>query len=171
MTQKEALKNIIETFEDKKLAYAFVFKWLEDINWHSENTLLSEKLDKYEMQYLDNLEVVYMATHEGEYSHDFVKKLIADDLELQKVKAKFEDDNSEGYFNYRGNSFSRVKLYDYAKTNYYKAFNYIFGWGMDASDWGSTSGQAFVDEIVEIIEPIFKEKEEKEEAYRRAYSD
>ena len=130
-----------------------------------------EKLSKYDMQYLENMELVYIATHEGEYSHDFVKKLIQEDTELQKVKAHFDDDTSEGYAYYRNMPFSRVMLYEYSKTNFYRAFNYIFGWGMNTSEWGSTSGQAFVDEIVEIIEPIFKEKEATARAYRQAYYD
>jgi hypothetical protein len=163
MTQKEAIKNIVETFDDRRLAYQFIFNWLEDINWHRENTILSEQLNKHDFRYLDALERLYQATHQGNYAHQYIVDLLANDLELAGALVDIE--NKRVAF-YRGYRFDSEHLHEFDKTQFYRAFNYIWGWGITTADWVKTSGPEFVDEVIELVEPIFKEKAAYDKAMR-----
>lgn len=167
MTQKEALKNMIETFDSERFAIKFVCEWLQDINWHSECALLWGKVCSADQDFLDNLEMVHMATQgAGHYSESYIKELRADP---DMMKAVADYDAGADYIRYKGYHFTREQLREIAKTNYYLPFNYAFGWGLCdcgvENGWQFDRGEDFVNELLAIIKPIFEDKESTRRAY------
>ena len=50
MTQKQAIKVILQAFDIKCAKYVFLTEWLTDINWHAESALLTEYIPEEEIK-------------------------------------------------------------------------------------------------------------------------
>ena len=42
MTQKQGLQNLMQSIDNREARYILVMNWLEDINWHTECSILNE---------------------------------------------------------------------------------------------------------------------------------
>lgn len=52
LTQKQALKNLLELIESNPCRYLLISNWLEDINWHTENKMFWSEVPQYAREYL-----------------------------------------------------------------------------------------------------------------------
>lgn len=133
MTQKQAIKTMLETaFELPHFRLVFISKWLEDINWHSENRMLYNKVAKPYQDFMDDAERYEFGTNPGDMNYEDGSKTI---WLCRRYGLRFE----------------RAMLnYEIKKTNFYAAINMLYGWGLDNS-WDSTTGEKFVDELIEMV--------------------
>ena len=149
ITQKEALKNILETMPNEMIRYQAVFNWLEDINWHTEARILAEKLNEYQIKELEAMEELDYILNSNNYCDQF----IAEFKEQHPEAVKAVEKATNGIYFYRGYDFSRSQMFDFKTAQtFYKTFNQIFGWGMNSEDWGCTHGDLLVAELVRLIE-------------------
>jgi len=125
LSQKEALENLLESFDGalvRPLRLLFLSYWLEDINWHTENRLLWEM----------TAEGVTKAAQEIADRTNEINGL----TDPRMTIAGYPCDRS-------------MLVYDLKKVNYYHAFNIIFGWGLDNS-FVKTQGPELVDELMRM---------------------
>ena len=176
MTQKEAIKNIIESMDNRLCSIIFVSNWLEDINWHSENTMLVEKLSKEQTDKWEVMRNLNYIIHSSNYSDVFVDEFKqTEEAKLYIEAVRYTKENkANGYWvrlNRWNNFISKDEMFSYNKAEtFYNCFNYIWGWGITTPDWVSGgSGQKFVDELWEMITNHYDEKEKQDELTRRAY--
>lgn len=66
MTQKQGLKNVLDSISNTYLKYRFIYEWLEDINWHPEARLIAERHLTDE----DNRRYQYHTQHLTERPHE-----------------------------------------------------------------------------------------------------
>lgn len=177
MTQKEAIKNLIQTFNNKFNAKVFISNWLEDMNWHTENGLFCETFTEEENRKYEQLTNINYIYSSSKYSQEFVDnfkqtepgKAIVEAIREAKENKRDRIYLKDGRFPY---SFTFNQLHDFNKAEtFYTCFNYIWGWGTIPSEWLSgASGQKFVDELLEMINTYFDKKEVDDEATREAYA-
>lgn len=133
-----------------------VSNWLEDINWHKENTELMQTYkfrNQIKMQMLETLN--YLTHKYSNYSTQFIQEL---EVHLQKT-GEYElymellraiTERGRGVM--KGEMIDRDDVYQYARTMSYSQFSYMFGWGIDGADWTSKGhGSEFVKELFEVI--------------------
>lgn len=150
-TQKQSLKNLIEHLPSD-FRFILISEWLEDINWHSEHSLLVEK---YRFRNGDKMDWLYnmrFANDPASYSYEYVTK------ELKNIKPELLTqlaDVKKGEKIIIGHdiiSSSDLSNWQFATRNY-QPFSYIYGWGIDNDGWNSKgTGEEFVNELLEIIE-------------------
>lgn len=152
MTQKQALANICESIDWKPARYNLVFEWLEDINWHSEAGMLSEKISNIEMEELHLLDAFDYALRPSNYSHSYVESIKDKLTGFNDAVAEYHRGDYGGLIKLNDKVFSKSQIYDYQKKDFYRALSYIWGWGLTTSDWKATQGEDFVNELVAVIE-------------------
>lgn len=168
-TQKELIKNAIGGLHPVARKY-FIYAWLEDINWHSENTKFCERnFTKEENDQCSGLELLMIALHPSSYSKGFVNDHAAD---LVVYKDAYIKAGEHGLVHFPNGTYATPTLVRDFKTamEFQKALSYMTGWGINGDGWDATSGEAFVMELEGILMGFIKEDEEKEkvaEAYRR----
>lgn len=154
ITQKDALKNILETIDSHWVRYNAVINWLEDINWHRECSLLSERVPKMCVDELKTMEKFNYVLNQSNYDQDFVNEFIKENplvvrsIDLAKINA--------GYYSYGGYIFTRSQIADFNKSEtFFRVFNNIFGWGLQLDGWTSNGqGEEFVNELVQLLDEI-----------------
>lgn len=132
MNQKEAVQNILNGLESKHTRYYFLYKWLEDINWHSENNLLWESLSEIEREIITDLE-----------KWEFNKHPQNDELSTGAIIHLGKWMLSMGSLNY-----------EIKKTNYYNALNMIYGWGINNDAFEHSQGPRFVAELMTMVNNV-----------------
>lgn len=154
ITQKEALKNIIESIDDEVIRTHAIYEWLEDINWHTEARLLSETLTKYQSAMLDNLQTVDYILNPRNYCDEFINQFETENPTIRTDIRK----QSNGLVFYKDYVFDRSKLSDFRTAkSFYRTFNLIFGWGINGDDWQCTHGDLLVAELLTMLKKINKE--------------
>lgn len=165
VTQKQAILNIIETMDSEACMYQFLSNWLEDINWHTENTKLIQSLPDGVKKRADDMEELDYIIHSGNYSKSFVEVFKVNNPETVKA---VEQGNDNG-IHYKGSFYSRNTLDDFRKAQqFYSPLCYIYGWGIITADWTSGgSGDEFVAELKAMVQTIIDEKERVRNSYNR----
>lgn len=152
MTQKEALTNLMEGLtHDFRLL--LVFNWLEDINWHTEAALLAKTpyRDNEGMEWLEKVRCAFNpAGYSYSYSQEQIAALapyeLADVSEILQGKLICPKGAPHSMINN-----NTVYQFRRAET-WYQPLSYIYGWGIQSSDWTSKGlGAPFVEELLEII--------------------
>lgn len=160
MTQKEALQNLINSFDNELMAKLFVYNWLEDINWHSEASRFEEYINDYDKQELEDLKDINIVLNPSSYDYTYVSEFIDDKSNVYLVDAvKKARENKTSYviYNDATYSLSLVREFNKAETMY-QTFNYIFGWGTNNNEWNSKGiGIEFVMELLDMIKTHFEE--------------
>lgn len=168
-TQKELIKNAISHLHPVARKY-FIYAWLEDINWHSENKLFVDRnFTKEENDQCSGLEMLMIALHPRSYSKGFVD---SNAEELIKYNNAANKAGERGLIHFPNGTYASQDLVRDFKTaqEFQKALSYMTGWGINGDGWEATSGEAFVMELEAILMGFIKEDIEKEkvaEAYRR----
>lgn len=168
-TQKELIKNAISSLHPVARKY-FVYAWLEDINWHSENQKFCEKhISKEEDDQCSALEMLMIALHPRSYSKGFVD---SNAEELIKYNNAANKAGEHGLVHFPNGSYVTQDLVrDFKKAqNFQQALSYMTGWGINGDGWTGTSGDDFLKDLDEMFAEFDKADEEKEkhaEAYRR----
>lgn len=158
LNQRELFITMLDNLNNRASVWHFVTSWLEDINWHSENTLLLEHITKEDKAEIDRLQMQHYAHYSQNYSEEFIQSLQLNEefMEAKKFGNKYNDD-----------------LYEFDKANqFYGVMSKLTGWGFNTNDWYCTSSQKLVDDLLSLINNRLKEIEdiEKEkEATRQAY--
>jgi len=148
ITQKQALKNVLETIGNEVIRYQAVFNWLEDINWHTEARMIGEKLSKEQIAELDVMEELDYILNSNNYDQDYIRQFKEDHPEAVKAV----NNAGNGLIQYKGYIFNRSELLDFKTAQeFYKTFNQIFGWGMQTDGWSCTQGDLLVAELVEVL--------------------
>jgi len=165
VTQKQAILNIIETMDSEPCMYQFLSNWLEDINWHGENTKLIQSLPDGVKKRADDMEELDYIIHSGNYSKTFIAEFIATHPET--VRAVEEGDGNGIHYN--GSFYSRNTLDDFRKAQqFYSPLCYIYGWGITTTDWTSGgSGDEFVAELQSMVKSIIDEKDKVRNSYNQ----
>ena len=173
MTQKQAVKNIIEAFDNRLIAKHFISNWLEDINWHTENGLLGDSFTKEDDIKIEALSELNCILNSSDYSESYIDEFKETETGKKAQEAiNYAKTYKSDIFHYRGYGFSKNMLFEFRRAEaFYICLNYIFGWGIDTTDWTSGgSGKAFVDELLEMVNSLFDKKEKEAEANRKAYA-
>ena len=123
MTQKEALKTLLNSLDSLEYKYLFLLEWLEDINWHGENKMLWEKIDPRNQELINAL------------------------LEYKPKKNQFIDRNITLACKLYGREILNHNL---GLVDFHRAISYIFGWGLDKS-FTNTQGAELVEELEAMI--------------------
>lgn len=149
MTQKEALKRALE-YNTHIAKIAFVLEWLEDINWHTERSILVERLTAGEVAKLTLLERLNVLAQPQQYNETW-----RNDPEVKAEIAKhgeaYERLKAVGLLTYDDAAVTKQELQDYGVAHgSYSFFSKLWGWGLDNS-WADCNGEKLVDELVEII--------------------
>jgi hypothetical protein len=155
MTQKQALANLLRTISWKPARYQLVSNWLEDINWHTENGMLCDRVPDVHKEMLEKLQHFDYASRPCKYSYQFIQGLkIKGELdEYKQAVEQFNTGSYNGGVIIEHELFDRMSIYDFQKAqDSYSVFACIFGWGLKTKEWGNTSGIAFVLELIDIIE-------------------
>ncbi len=150
MTQKQAVANILQTINWKPARYQLVMNWLEDINWHTENAMIAEKLTESEAKTLNLLEEFDYALRPSNYSYSFIQ----DHKEELKKYDKSVDDYHKSIPAHLGDIYlGGNEISDFHNAqDLYRGLSYIWGWGLTTTDWKDTQGKAFTDELLEVID-------------------
>lgn len=150
MTQKEALKNLaVGLPHDIRLL--LVSNWLEDINWHRENGILMEKHSFIQPKKMAVLEILNYLMREYNFYAPFIKQLKENlekegKLEMYELTVKKIVAGESVYLD--SHTYDVQDLANYARTNWYQAFSYMYGWGINSKDWNSEGkGEAFAEEL------------------------
>ena len=56
MTQKQAVKNIIDSISESAFKKLFLFEWLQDINWHTETQMILDSMNAEEKRIVEKYE-------------------------------------------------------------------------------------------------------------------
>lgn len=150
MTQKEIIKEAMNGMAPLAKAY-LVCNWLEDINWHTECHKVAEKqLSDEDMLTIESLEKMDMAVNSGRYSVEYLKEHAA---ELNQYRTAYFTAKNDLILVPGINRYvSRSLVSDFMRAaSFAPALSYIMGWGLKTSDWKATAGDAFVEEVIEII--------------------
>jgi len=154
MTQKQALKSLLDTafgVSNKNFKLVFITKWLEDINWHMENKIVWNRLGKHQQKFIEVIDDYEFGDSEDGMKHGTNKEVVLG-----------------GPYGFR---FTRDMLnYEIKKTNFYSAFSMIYGWGIDNS-FEHTTGEKFVDELLELLETYELRHDEKGLIYKGTYDE
>lgn len=159
LTQKQGIKNFLEGIDSKLIRKHFVCEWLEDINWHGECAAIRETFSQPEKRLLDELHKVDVILNPGQYAAMYVRSSLWElpKETVEKVKDWWFSNIQRSsmlileYTSQPATVITDDLYYGYKRCHGYSAFNYIFGWGLDAS-WENTQGQKFVDELLQLIE-------------------
>jgi len=151
MNQKEALVNLlVDMSYDFRLT--LVSKWLEDINFHKENSILLKRCSYKNPEKIKVLDTYDKLTQKYSYHVKFVEELEAKLKEENKYQLYENGVNElkEGRSAFiDGQMIHPIDVYNYRRTNWYGPFNYIFCWGVESKDWKSGGGgEKFVDELI-----------------------
>lgn len=174
MKQKEIIKQAI-SLDHKPARLLFLTNWLEDINWHSENVLFTERnIDPETQKYLDDVQWLFIAMYPNDYSLGFVEQNREQLEPYIKAIINQKKHNRGSYSLPCGRTIGESSLYDLKQA--YRSVSVvsrITGWGL-SDGWRSTSGDSFVEELEQMLAE-FEEKDEENErtrlAYLKAYSD
>lgn len=151
MNQKEALKNILAGMRHD-LKRQFICNWLEDINWHTEHRLLAEQEPVRAPRVLEWLERMTYAENPAGYGYEYTMQRIAE-ISQEDLQLLMDIKRGKETLMLDMQVIDRQTLHEWRRVEtWYQPFNYIFGWGINNNSWTSGgSGQAFVDELKEII--------------------
>jgi hypothetical protein len=152
-TQQQALTELCKGFRPF-IRRAFLYEWLQDINWHAEAALLLEGFSDQHAELIAHLKKFHIARNEYYYSTEYfthLKKAIklSDHIKiLQDIREK-----EEGFF-MNGIFISPDVMQEFEKAmSAYGTVACIYGWGIDKSEFnGHIKGKALVDELEKIIE-------------------
>lgn len=147
----------------------FVYSWLEDINWHKENTMFFEKhVSAEENKKMEGLEMLTMALKPHGYSKSFIRDNAEEIIKYKNAHVKAGERGLVHMPN--GAVVTQNEVRDFMQAGeFQRAFSYMTGWGMKSDEWKSTSGEGFVEELSDIFETFEKEDAEAEEV-REAYN-
>lgn len=148
MNQKEGLKAILDIIENKRFKLYFLTKWLEDINWHSENALLIDKhFDEHTSLMFDLMENLAICANEKHYSVNHYNQLEV----TPEIKAALDIIRAGKVAPIHGFAIDRSLLLDYLRVNeLVRAYNYIYGWGLDSS-FKEHTGEKFINELIALM--------------------
>lgn len=155
-TQKEMVKNLIETMSNETAMLAFVYLWLEDINWHTECNLFTDKIsdaDQARIQALQELDYCLRPyKYCLQFATDFLDNLDPTDkqsIERYTQAIKLGQDVSIEYCGYE---ISANELRDFRKAiDAVSIFSAMTSWGLDNS-FVSNRGIELVDDLYQIIQ-------------------
>ena len=168
-TQKELVRNAIESLHPLARKY-FVYAWLEDINWHSENRKFVEKhFTKEENDQCSALEMYMIALYPSSYSRGFVEE---HNEELGAYRDAYAKAKEHGIVHFPNGTYATQDLVrDFKKAqNFQQGLSYMTGWGINGDGWTATSGEGFLKDLDNMFAEFDREDEAKEkhaEAYRR----
>lgn len=158
LTQKQAVKQILDGFRHEMVKYAFVSEWLQDINWHTENRMWYERqMPKlYEEQEIKAMKL-YLLQREDCYKKDHWDHIV----ETYKITEQDREDlerikNGDSIMLWESNTVVDLDLVnDYARMmGAYSTLNHIYGWGINmdkVGGWKHDSGHNLLDEIELLI--------------------
>lgn len=165
-TQKELIKGAIQHMKPVARKY-FVYAWLEDINWHTENRMFCEKhISDEEEKKIDGLEFLTMAIKPHAYSESFIRENID---EISKYREAYENANGGVVHMPNGAYATNSEVRDFMQAGeFQRAFSYMTGWGMKSGDWTSTSGEEFISDLSEMF-TAFDVEDAEADKVREAY--
>lgn len=67
-TQKESIKKAVQSFDYRSARYKFICEWLEDINWHHECALVSQKFTEEDEE--KEFNIVKATRSENQYNYE-----------------------------------------------------------------------------------------------------
>lgn len=174
MTQKEAIKNILETIETPAFRKEFIYQWLKDINWHREAALFAEQTPEEQRALINEYQKLDYILNASGYSADFVYNWM-DEHDVTYNDARVAHLSMSNYngrltLNIDGldHYFSVSQARDFSVIREYKTINHIWGWGLDKSWQSNGQGQAFVNELWAMLaefEPMDTERVRVANAY------
>ena len=152
MTQKQFIANILRSMDFKLARYVFIIDWLEDINWHTECSMINNLMEPEEAKKVDLLREFDYALRPSNYSSAFINDIKNDLVKYNEACELYNKPFYNGYVSLGEYSFSKDQLYSFHNAiDFYKGMNYGFGWGLITSEWKAIQGQEFVDELVDLI--------------------
>lgn len=134
MTQLEALKNVVESIDNKVLQVIFLGDWLEDINFHKEAAEVRGWLSPVQNAWYEELHKLHIARRENMYSATHYEGLKNDgytsDIHEKAVQCMRERSNAVAFVNHY--AFSESDLFNIKLvSDMVRGLNYIWGWGVE----------------------------------------
>jgi hypothetical protein len=151
-TQQQALTELCRGFRPF-IRRAFIYEWLEDINWHSEAKILADGFSNPEAELVGHLKKIHIAKNEYNYSVKHFQAL-KESLKLDDYMKVLQDirQKEESFF-INGCFVSPDVVREFERSMHaYNVIAYIYGWGINRDEFnGNSKGKPFIDELEKII--------------------
>jgi len=153
MTQKKAVGTFLESLENPTIKKFFLAEWLEDINWHTECSILLMSLNKYEEELIEILQEVDYLINPGAYSRAFLKEF-EPTVHIKSIAEEIIAGRSDAVVTTKSGEIlcSADIFHDFHHAKaFQQALSYLYGWGICHKEWTSGgTGVSFVGELLEL---------------------
>lgn len=152
MTQLQALHNVVLQFESLPIRAAFIHDWLEDINFHSEATVIRNYLSPAQRNLVYGLDSLCIALNKSSYTAEHYQHLIERGYINDEVEAAADNYRNGKTVLLNGYCYSDYQIREYLKIKGIRnGFTSIYGYGVQ-DELAEMNNEQFEQEMTKLIE-------------------